>query len=145
MPSPRRSGCSLPKADPSMDIDGWDGAAKICALANILMDARLTPKDVKVKSLAGITADDVKAAGAEGCRIKYICGAERGDDGAVRLSVEPRRLPLSDPMCSVNGRSSALIFHTDLAGEIMLTERDPDILQTAYGVYSDLLTLIAER
>ncbi len=133
------------EADPSMDIDGWDGAAKICALANILMDARLTPKDVKVKSLAGITADDVKAAWAEGCRIKYICGAERGDDGAVRLSVEPRRMPLSDPMCSVNGRSSALIFHTDLAGEIMLTERDPDILQTAYGVYSDLLTLIAER
>lgn len=133
------------EADPSMDIDGWDGAAKICALANILMDARLTPKDVRVKSLAGITGSDVSAAKAEGCRIKYICGAKRGDDGAVLLSVEPQRIPFSDPMCSVSGRSSALAIHTDLAGEIMVAEHDPDILQTAYGVYSDLLTLIAER
>ena len=133
------------EADPSMDIDGWDGAAKICALANILMDARLTPKDVKVKSLAGTSAADVKAAGTEGCRIKYICGARRADDGSVELSVEPRRLPFDDPLCFVGGRSSALIFYTDLAGEIMLIERDPDILQTAYGVYSDLMTLIEDK
>ena len=30
----------IAEADPSLDVDGWDAAAKTAALANVLMDAR---------------------------------------------------------------------------------------------------------
>ena len=33
----------IAEADPSMDIDGWDPAAKTAALANVLMDSDITP------------------------------------------------------------------------------------------------------
>ena len=35
------------RGDPTNDIDGWDAAAKTAALANALMDADLTPHDVR--------------------------------------------------------------------------------------------------
>ena len=34
----------IAEADPSLDVDGWDAAAKTAALANVLMDARITPR-----------------------------------------------------------------------------------------------------
>lgn len=130
------------EADPSMDIDGWDGAAKICAMANILMDAKLDPMKVERKSVASVTAEDIKKAKENGCRIKYICKAEREKSGAVHLSVLPAMIPLDDVYAAVNGSSAVVTFYTDLAGELTIVQTDPGILQTAYGVYSDLITLM---
>src|ERR1035438_7960568 len=36
----------ITEADSSYDIEGWDSAAKAALLANVLMDARITPQDV---------------------------------------------------------------------------------------------------
>jgi len=134
----------LAEADPSMDVDGWDGAAKICALANILMDADLRPADAAVKSIREITAADLAEAKAQGKRIKYVCAAQRDGSGQVKLSVEPQLLPLDHAFCTVNGTSAAITLYTDLAGELTIIQTNPGILQTAYGVYGDLLTLLAK-
>ena len=37
----------IAEADASLDVDGWDAAAKAAALANVLMGARITPHDVR--------------------------------------------------------------------------------------------------
>ena len=58
--SPRCRRAALPKPMPSLDIDGWDAAAKTAALANVLLDARITPHDVEREGIA----PDVGAAGA---------------------------------------------------------------------------------
>ena len=136
----------LAEADPAMDVDGWDGAAKICALANILMGARTNPKAASVTSVARVGQEDIKKARERGRKIKYICSAECDEQsGIVDLRVEPREIPFDDPLCSVNGTSAAITFYTDLAGEISIVQTNPGILQTAYGVYSDLLTLIMSQ
>lgn len=133
----------LAEADPSLDVDGWDGAAKICALANVLMDAELNPRMAKVKSMSGVSLCDIEKAREMNSRIKYLCLAERDEaSGRVELTVEPRLVPLSDPLAGVNGTSAAITFFTDLAGEITVIQTDPGILQTAYGIYSDLITLV---
>ncbi len=36
----------IAEADPSLDVDGWDAAAKAAALTNVLLDGRITPHDV---------------------------------------------------------------------------------------------------
>lgn len=133
------------EADPSLDVDGWDGAAKICALANILMDAGKTPYDVERVSLRSIGPDEVKQAAACGKRYKYICEASQEASKTVRLSVTPQLLPSDDLLCTINGNSAAVTFYTDLAGEITSVLTDGTILQTAYGVYSDLLRLAARE
>ncbi len=130
------------EADPSLDLDGWDGAAKICAMANALMGARQNPTQVTRRSIADVTAEELQAAKREGCAIKYICRAERdAPGGPVALSVLPEKIPLDDAFACVNGASAAVTLRTDLAGELTIIQADPSILQTAYGVYSDLITL----
>jgi homoserine dehydrogenase len=131
----------LAEADPSMDIDGWDGAAKICAMANILMDAHITPDDVEVESVRSVTAEDLADAKGRGMCIKYICRAEQTADG-VKVSVKPEELPREHAYNSVNGTSAVFTLFTDLAGELTIIQTDPGLLQTAYGLYSDLITLL---
>ncbi len=134
------------ETDPSMDMNGLDGAAKICCLANVLMNACVTPKDVLVESLAGITTEDISKARNQGYKIRYICEARMDQpENKVLLSVKPQKIPIHDPYSSVEGTSSMITFYTDLAGEISIVQTNPTLLQTAYGVYSDLLTLLKPR
>lgn len=140
------------EADPSLDLDGWDGAAKITALANVLMGCDLRPQDVERVPLATVDADALAAARERGMTVKYLCTARRpAGEGAggevpgrdVTLRVAPELVPLSDPLALVTGTSSILTITTDLAGPITVTQHDPTIEQTAYGVFSDLCTLLA--
>lgn len=72
------------EADPSHDIDGVDAASKTAALANVLMDARLTPADVPRESIRAVGAERVAAVRAAGRRLRVVCAAEVVD-GAERL------------------------------------------------------------
>ena len=65
----------IAEADPSLDVDGWDAAAKTAALANVLMDASLTPQRVERESLGGSTGDRARAALAGGRRLRLIVSA----------------------------------------------------------------------
>jgi homoserine dehydrogenase len=131
----------IAEADPSLDIDGWDAAAKITALANVLMGADTTPRAVDRKGVGEITIADVEVASAQGKKIKLIASAGR-EDGKVKLKVEPLRIGSEHPFWSVDGTSSALTLKTDLMGDLTIFERDPGITQTAYAVFSDLLLTV---
>ena len=47
----------IAEADASLDVDGWDAAAKTAALANVLLGARITPKDVDRQGIGARDAD----------------------------------------------------------------------------------------
>src|SRR4029077_20215124 len=53
----------IAEADASLDVDGWDAAAKAAALANVLLGARLTPAGVDRE---GITRESGAPAKEEG-------------------------------------------------------------------------------
>ena len=133
---------SIAEADPSLDLDGWDAAAKITALANVLMGAGSTPQKVDRKGIADLFPDDIASARSEGTKIKFVARAER-DGPNVLTSVAPERLRSDSPFWSVDGTSGALTIYTDMMGELTILETNPVLTQTAYGVLSDLL-LIAE-
>jgi homoserine dehydrogenase len=128
------------EADPRNDLDGWDAAVKTAALANVLLDAEMTPEQVERESMAAITSETIQTALTGGRRIKMVCEAWR-DGGQVAARVTAREIPLSDPFALVDGISSILRLTTDIAGKIVLTEEDPDLSTTAYGVISDLYRL----
>lgn len=130
------------EADPSMDIDGWDAAAKICVLANVLMDAGITPAEVRREGIRGITKEDIDAALSKGCAIKLMCGASRGSLGRVEAFASPRLVPLDSLYARVDGASSAISLTTDFMGKLTLFEHDPTIIQTAFGVFHDILRLM---
>ncbi len=129
------------EADPSMDVDGWDGCVKLCTLANVLMGEPILPDMVDVQTMTTVTREDIEHAKAEGFKIKYLCKAEYVD-GKLVASVKPTKIPMSDPFASANNTSMALTLYTDLDGEINVIQNSPNITNTAYGVLNDLITVI---
>ncbi len=129
------------EADPSMDIDGWDAAAKTAAIANVLLKADLKPTDIQRTGIGAITPDDIKKAGEAHKKIKLICEAYL-ENGRVIGKVHPVEVDVNALYSTIDATSSILSITTDLMGEISIIEKDPEIEQTAYGIYSDLLTVL---
>lgn len=128
----------IAEADPGLDIDGWDAAAKIAVLANVLMNADTNPHGVTRTGIRRVTADYLRLARQRGNTVKLIARAT-SVSGSVQLSVTPEEVPLRSLLGSVSGTSSVLTLHTDLMGTISVVEHEPGLLQTAYGVISDLI------
>ena len=131
------------EADPAMDIDGWDAAAKICVLSNVLMNAGIDPGKVSVQGIRGITKEQLDAAKAEGKTIKLMCRAEKDVFGRVTAVVAPEEVPADSLYAGIDGASSVVAITTDLMGKLTIVENDPTIIQTAYGVFQDILRLFS--
>lgn len=132
------------EADPSMDIEGYDAAAKITALLNVLMDADITPDMVDRKGIEDITIEDIKAAENRGNVIKLLCKGTRDHDGKIIASVRPEEVPKSDMLASIDSTTSIVSITTDLMKTVSIVEHKPEIEQTAYGVFGDLLRVLSE-
>ncbi len=126
--------------DPSLDIDGWDAAAKIAALANVLMGAGLNPRVVDRVGIRELSTEDVVEMASRGLKPKLVATARRADD-VFGLKVKPMTVGPEDPFWSVDGTSSAVTLETDLMGEITIIEGNPGLAQTAYAVFSDILLI----
>lgn len=131
------------EADPAMDLEGWDAAAKLTALLNVLMDAGITPRDIKVRGIQDITESDIKAAIRRGNRIKLVCRGWRDDAGRIHGQVGPEEVSENSLYATIDGTSSVVSITTDLMGKLSVVEHAPEIEQTAYGILSDLLRLLS--
>ncbi|HSL20418.1 MAG TPA: hypothetical protein VK886_02715 [Vicinamibacterales bacterium] len=134
----RRQGVA--EADASLDIDGWDAAAKTAALVNVLMDGAIGPRDVARTGIAALTGARVREAVAHGRRIRLVASARR-EAGTIRASVAPEELASEDPLALLRGMSNALYIETDVLGRVGITQVDGGLTQTAYALLSDLVTL----
>jgi homoserine dehydrogenase len=132
------------EADPSLDLEGWDGAAKTAILANVFLDAGIDPLRVERRGITGVTPQDVARARVAGKRIKLICRARRDGD-RVHAEVRPTEVPLDHCFAAVNGRAAALRLESDMLGPLWIMEESPDLTDTAAGVLQDLLVVAASR
>lgn len=131
----------IAETDPSGDVDGWDAAIKIAALATVLMDIPLKPAEIDRTGIRGITPAMIAAAKAEGKRYKLICTAERVGD-SLKARVAPELIPMSSPFYSVEGTTSIIQFNTDVLGSLTLIETDPGPNTTAYGLLADFINAV---
>ena len=132
-------GAGIAEADASLDVDGWDAAAKTAALANVLLDARLTPHTVERHGITAAIGPRAIAARAAGRRLKLV--ARAGRNGGVSARVAPEELADDDLLAGLEGQQNAIIFHTDLLGEVAIVQRGGGLTQTAYALLSDLLAI----
>lgn len=133
------------EADSSMDIDGWDAAAKLTALMNVLMNADITPVNIQREGIGNITKEQLDKAAKEGKKIKLLCHGKIEGGKAVG-SVKPQLVDVDSLYAAINGTASLVTIRTDLMGEISIIEEiyEPEIDQTAYGILSDLFRLLTE-
>ena len=129
----------IAETDPAADVDGWDAAIKVAALATILMDSPILPSQVKREGIRGITPAMAREARGAGRPIKLVCRARRAAGGGLEASVGPESLPWGDPLATVSGTSSAIHFEIDMLEGLTLIEHNPGPQTTAYGLLADLI------
>ncbi len=129
------------EADPSYDVDGWDAALKVSALITVLMDNSFPPDKVKRCGIRHLDSESVRRARAQDAPYKLVCRARRQGD-AVEASVAPEQVPLSDPLAHVSGTSSIVYFETDVFPGLAITEDNPGLEATAYGLLADFISAV---
>lgn len=132
------------EADPSLDVDGHDAAAKAAILAELAFHTRVTIDDVSCEGISEVTAADVRAAEQMGFVIKLLAVAERTDEGVI-VRVHPTMLPRSHPLASVRGSFNAVFVEAEAAGELMFYGRGAGGFPTASAVMGDLVTAARNR
>jgi homoserine dehydrogenase len=131
----------IAETDASHDIDGWDAAVKTAALITVLMDVPIKLDQITREGIRHLSADTVRAAKKEGRPYKLVCRA-RKEDGKVTASVRLEQIPLADPMAKITGSSSYVYFETDIFPGLAITEENPGLYATAYGMLADFVRAV---
>ena len=134
----------IAEADPAYDVDGWDSAVKLCALANVLMNGDLRPGDVARDGIRSLTQQSIRAAKGDGEPYRLIGDLERGTDGVLTARVQPRRCSTATPLGVVTGTTLVTHFDAEMfPGGLTITSRDPNPTTTAYGMFADMISALA--
>jgi homoserine dehydrogenase len=132
----------IAETDPSGDVDGWDAAIKVSALATVYMGIPTKPHDVNRTGIRGITPEQIAQAKSESKRWKLVCEARRvGDE--LRASVAPQKVGVDSPLYGVEGTTSIVQIESDVLGKLSLIEEDPGPHTTAYGLLADFLNMVS--
>jgi len=127
----------IAEADPTLDVEGWDAAAKTAALVNALMGSVITPHHVARTGIREVSGFDVREAMGRNKRIRLVASAVR-QGGKVRARVEPELLDHEDPLAGMVDLNNALYLTTDLLGEVGIVQRGGSLTHTAYALLSDV-------
>jgi homoserine dehydrogenase len=130
------------EADPSLDLNGWDAAAKTAILANFFLDADIDPLRVERRGIADLSSAAAARTMAAGKRLKLVCRAWR-ENGGVRATVGPEEVKAGHFFAAVNGKGAALRLETDMMAPLWIVQEDPGLADTAAGVIQDLLAVAA--
>jgi homoserine dehydrogenase len=132
----------IAETDATHDIDGWDAAVKTAALITVLMDVPVKLEEIQREGIRGLSGEAVRAARKEGHPYKLICRAQRTEkatESGIIASVRPEQVPLSNPMAQISGTSSYIYFETDIFPGLAITEENPGLYATAYGLLADFV------
>jgi homoserine dehydrogenase len=126
------------ETDATHDIDGWDAAVKTAALITVLMDTPIHLDQIKREGIRDLAPQAVRNARRDGWPFKLVCRAKRvGNE--IEASVQPEKVRVTEPMARINGTSSYIYFETDIFPGLAITEENPGLYATAYGMLADFV------
>lgn len=123
------------EANPALDIDGFDAAAKLVIMANWVMGMKVTMKDVDRTGISKVKSADMKKALQRGNAIKLIANCD-----GKKLVVSPTEVQKSDPIC-VNGTLNAVTFASEHSGQQTIIGKGAGGMETASAVLRDLIEI----
>jgi homoserine dehydrogenase len=133
----------IAETDATHDIDGWDAAVKTAALITVLMDVPIKLEAIDREGIRNLSAETVRAAKEAGLPYKLVCRAKKSA-GKITASVRPEQILQTDPMAKIDGTSSYIYFETDIFPGLAITEENPGLYATAYGMLADFVKATTE-
>ncbi len=131
----------IAETDPSGDVDGWDAAIKVAALATVLMGAAINPADVKREGIRGVSPEMIRTAAQQNKRWKLVCSAQRVGN-QITGQVVPEMVDQESAFYRIEGTTSIIQFETDVLGNLSIIETNPGSHTTAYGLLADFLNAV---
>ena len=128
------------EADPTSDVEGYDALYKVVILANVIMDVPIKKEDVICKGITDLTSNDIEKAKQENKKWKLL-GKVKKDGEKVIASVEPEKLPVTDPLANVIGATNAITYECDMSGPITLMGAGAGLVETGYSLLIDLINI----
>ena len=128
----------IAETDATHDIDGWDAAVKTAALITVLMDVPVRLENIEREGIRDLTPQALRNARRDGWPFKLVCRARRTATG-VEASVRPEKILSTQPMARITGTSSYIYFETDIFPGLSITEENPGLYATAYGLLADFV------
>ena len=136
----RMQEAGIAETDPANDVEGWDAAAKTAVLANVLMNAGVTPHDVERRGLSSLDPDAAARAKRQGRRLKLVAAATRQGDRII-ATVGPEEVEATDPLAALEGTAKGLVLDTRPLGALHLSKPTSGPIHTAYALVTDLVTI----
>jgi len=125
------------EADASEDLDGGDARAKLSILALAGLQVRVSPGDIRARTIRGIDAMDFDYAAELGCTIRQI---SRADLKGTTLFAEvgPSLVPASSPFGRVQRNLNLVLTSGEYGGDVAFLGAGAGGNPTAVAVVSDL-------
>lgn len=120
--------------DPSLDLKGYDTAAKLVILANEVLGIRATLEDVKVKGIEDLTRKEIYESNRSGETVRLIGRVDGG------LEVKPARISVGDPL-AVRYSLNAVSFTAMNSGRHVILGRGAGGRETATAIIRDLIDI----
>lgn len=132
------------EADPTGDVEGYDAAAKIAILARLVLRQSVPFTDIERQGISQLTQEDITLAKRDQHFWKLV-GTLDVTDGRVRAAVRPECLPGDHPLARVSGAANAVVYTTDLLGDVIIQGPGAGRLQTGYAILQDLFCIYRSK
>jgi len=132
------------EANPRLDVEGFDSAAKLLIIANTVWNLRLRIQDVTREGIPGLDAGFVQASAAKGTPVRLVARAVLAQ-GKADLSVRPEPVPPGHPFANLPGTSKAVRFRSRNMGEVVVSGGASDVTGAAASALKDLIHVLEER
>lgn len=129
------------ETDAAHDIDGWDATVKTAALITVLMDTPIQLDRIHREGIRDLTPQAVRTARRDGWAFKLVCRARRTAN-RIEATVAPEKVLNTQPMAKISGTSSYIYFETDIFPGLAITEENPGLYATAYGLLADFIRAV---
>jgi homoserine dehydrogenase len=126
------------EADASEDLDGGDARAKLSILALAGLHVRVSPGDIRARTIRPIDAIDFDYAAELGCTIRQISRADLKET-TLFADVGPSLVPESSPFGRVQRNLNLVLTSGEYGGDMAFLGAGAGGDPTAVAVVSDLM------
>jgi homoserine dehydrogenase len=131
------------EADASEDLDGGDARAKLSILALAGLHVRVSPEEIRARTIRAIDTVDFDYAAELDCTIRQISRADL-KDATLFADVGPSLVPTSSPFGRVQRNLNLVLTSGEYGGDMAFLGAGAGGDPTAVAVVSDLM-FVAEN
>jgi len=134
------------EADPSIDLDGGDAAAKLAIICALAFGLRVDPARIQTQSASGVAAVDFEHARRRGGTIRQLAHAQYDDEQSILTAwVAPVIVRRDSIFARTTGAQNAAIITGVYAGDVAIAGAGAGGDATTVAIISDLLAIARDR